>query len=285
MANCIIGFPNRIDTSVLSGGGWVASLPITNFQNRTIGRVARTLDATLPNCIINIDLTKAYSSNIVALVNHNISLDAKCRWRASSDPSFSTAIYDSGWIAAWPIIYPYPLLEWEDDRWWSGKNTADQLGAYYHSLVNILPSAVVARYWRLEINDTTNPAGFIQAGRIFIGPSWQPVKNASYGLTTGWETKTDVQTALGGAEYFGRRVPYRVTKFTLDYLTEDDGMANAFDIDAQAGIDQEVFWVYDPADTVHDQRRQYLGRFQVLNPLQYPVFNTTTKAYEIKELL
>lgn len=285
MANCLIGFPNIFDTATLSNGSFQPTLPITNLQTRVLGQLARTTDLELSSTVIDIALPKAKSARIVALCNHNISLYAKYRLRASADPGFSTSLFDSGWVAVWPIIYPYGSLPWEDARWWSGKDSLDSLAGQYATLTIILPKAVVARYWRLEIDDSGNKAGYIQAGRVFIGPAWQPSVNPSFGMGTGWETKTDVQTALGGAEYFGRRVPYRVTKFTIDYLTETEGLTQAFDIDRMAGIDQEVFWVHDPNDTVHAQRRQYLGRFQALNPLQYPVFNMTTKAYEIKELL
>ncbi|WP_295991552.1 hypothetical protein [Rugamonas sp.] len=280
----MIGFPNRIDTAAITGGSFVATLPLANLQTRSLGEVARSTNLNLSSTRFDIAFPKQVSARVFALPNHNITIYGKYRLRCSNDPGYATTLFDTGWVRVWPAIYPYGTLPWEDSRWWSGRNSLDQLAGQYATLTVILPQTVVAQYWRLEIDDGGNPAGFIQAGRVFIGPAWQPATNPSFGLSIGWETKTDVQAALGGAEYFGRRVPYRVTKFTIDYMSEDEGFASAFDMDRQAGIDQEVFWVHDPDDTVHAQRRQYLGRFQVLNPLQLPVFNTTTKAYEIKEL-
>lgn len=482
MGNCLIGFPNNIDTSTVSGGVWMVTLPQSNLKQTTLGRVARTVDDSLASAIINIDQGKATPVRIVALVNHNLSTAARRRLRATSEAaaknllywsrdftnpmwvlistsvipnvaigpdglmsmdklvegtgaatvhaiiqnrsgtnetltysallsaaarhyvllgmsngvsaqagvivdltlgtivaidaanadytnisakvvsmgggiyrcsitatkgsvnsvntpalyildntgapnyagdgvsginifqmqleagSVATSImpdgfgtqavrpagymdswqsysYDSGWVDVWPVVFPFPVLEWEDDRWWSGKYGADELAGSYHTMTAILPAAVTQRYWRLEFDDTGNPDGYIQAGRVFIGPAWQPTINPSYGMSTAWETKTDVQPALGGAEYYGRRTPYRTTRFSLDWMSEDEGMSQAFDIDRRAGIDKEVFWVHDPDDTVHANRRQYLGRFRALSPIEYPYHNITKKAFEIKESL
>lgn len=286
MQNCMIGYPNRVDQGTLSGGSFVPTLPLSNIQTRTLGQVARTVDLTPTSTTFDLDLGKAQQVRVYALVNHNLSSFATYRLRGATDSGFSDVVFDSGAGAlVWPIVFPYPLLEWEDDRWWSGRYSDEQLQGFYHTLTVILPTATVAQYWRLELSDPSNTDGFVQAGRVFVGPVWQPSKNPSFGLSNAWETNTDVQSALGGAETFQRRVPYRTTKFTFDYLSEDEALTNAYDMDRQAGIDQEVFWIHDPDDTIHAIRRQYLGRFRSLSPLEYPYFNTISKAYEIKELL
>jgi hypothetical protein len=149
----------------------------------------------------------------------------------------------------------------------------------------VLPSNTLAQYWRVEINDTTNAAGYIQVGRVFIGPAYQPTVNMSYGAGLGWETKTVAQEALGGAEYFQHRTPYRVATIKLDWLSVDEALANAFEIMRRAGLDAEVFWVHDPDDTVHALRRRFIGRLRQLSAIQYPYPNVNSAAFEIKELL
>lgn len=285
MANCMIGFPNRVDTSALSGGSWLSSLPLDQFKNRTLGRVARSTDTALASTQLVLDQTAPRAAQVFSLVNHNISTTGRYRLRGSNDLTFATALFDSGWSDVWPIVYPYPVLEWENDSWWSGRYSEEDIAGYTATLVILLPTAIGARYWWLEIDDQTNNSGYVQAGRIFIGPVWQPSKNASFGLGANLETKTNVQEALGGSEFFDYRKPYRVTTFTLEFLTQDEAFSNAFEIDRRAGVDKEVMWIQDPDDTSNAIRRRFLGRFRQLNPIQYPYPNTATKAYEIKELL
>lgn len=287
MANVMLGFPNRIDAAVLSGGAWTAGLPLANLQNRIIGKVARTTDGALASTQLDIDLGSAKSIRTFAAVGHNLSLAAKYRLRGSMVSNFATTVYDSGaeFLDVWPVVYPYESLEWEDENWWSGKYTDEQITGYTAALIVILPRNTLARYWRLEIDDTTNPAGHIQIGRIFIGPAWQPAFNMSYGAGLGWETKTEVQEALGGSEYFQRRTPFRVTRFALDWMSQDEGFANAFEIQRQAGIDREILWIHDPSDTVHALRRRFLGRLRALNQIEYPYPSITKSAFELKELL
>lgn len=281
----MIGFPNRIDAATLSSGAWTAGLPQANLKNRIIGKVARTVDATNASTKLDVDLGAAKNTRIISLVNHNISLSGRYRLRGGADNTFAVTLVDTGWVDVWPVVYPFEVLDWEADNWWTGKYTAEETAGYTTALTIILSGPVVAQYWRLEIDDTTNVAGYVQAGRIFLGPAWQPIINMSYGSTSiGWETKTEVQEALGGAEYFQMRTPYRVARFSLDWLTENEGMANAFEIDRRAGIDQEVFWVHDTADTVHALRRRFIGRIRTLSPIEFPYQNINKKPYEIKEL-
>ncbi len=287
MANCMIGFPNRIDAATLSGGSWSAGLPLANLQSRVIGKVARTADAALPSTNFDIDLLSSKSIRLFGLVNHNFSLAATYRLRGANISDFSTTVYDSGatFLNVWPVVYPYTSLEWEDDNWWSGQYTAEQITGYMAALIVILPSGTLARYWRLEINDTTNASGYVQIGRPFIGPAWQPTVNMSYGAALGWETKTEIQEALGGAEYFQARTPFRVQRFGLDWMTQDEAFANAFEIQRRAGIDQELLWIHDPDDTVHALRRRFLCRMRALSAIEFPYLDVNKSAFELKELL
>jgi hypothetical protein len=285
MANLMLGFPNRTDGSTLSNGSWVATLPLTNLQTRQIGVVARTTDATLASTKLDINLGAVKNIRIVNLTNHNLSSYAKFRVTASNSASFATLIYDSGWQAVWPVVYPYGTLEWEDDNWWSMQYTSEQMAGYTTALTHILPLNRLAQYWRIELNDTNNAAGYIQAGRLFIGSAWQPAKNFSYGNSIGWETKTVVDEVISGAEFFDPRTPYRVAKISLDWLSMDEALAQAFELTRRAGIDQEVMYIHDPDDTIHALRRQFLARARVLNPIENPYHAIGKQAFEFKELL
>lgn len=193
--------------------------------------------------------------------------------------------YNSGWKDVWPEVYPYGEQEWEEDSWWSGKYSAEELDGYTATLTVALPKVVTHQYWQLEIDDTSNPDGYVEIGRLFIGPAWQPSKNASYGLARQFETDTTVTSSLSGVRRFQPQKPRRVTRMTIENVTENEMLSRAFDMDRRAGVDKEVFWVENPDDTVHAIRRQFLARFRTLGALEAPSYNIGKKTYELEELL
>lgn len=281
----MLGFPNRTDQAVLSGGAYVSTLPLQNLQNRVIGKVARTTNTALSSTQFTIDLGRGMKAQILALRNHNLSISARYRVVGSAVVDFSALAYDSGWNDVWPVVYPFGALEWEDDNWYTGKYTDEEREGYTTELDHLLPMAKLARYWRVEIDDVENPAGFVQVGRLFIGPAWQPTINMIYGASIGWETKTVVQEAKSGAEYFDVRTPYRVQKFTLDHMSQDEAFSQAFEIQRRAGIHGEIVFIHDPSDTVHSLRRRFMARLRTLTPIEYPYFDINSTAFELKELL
>lgn len=280
---CLIGTYNRIDTSTLTGGSWASTLPITNLQTKILGQVARTTDAANASSIININIGSGKAIRVVSLVNHNISIAGTYRIRGGS--TTSVLDYDSGVLPVWTSVYSTDDLEWEDDAWWSGTYTTEEMSGYTTNVVHILPNIEVLQYWKIEIFDSTNTVGYIQLGRVFIGSAWEPTNDAEVGLLAGWETTTQMQKALNGTRYYQRRNPSRVTKFTLKVIDVDESMAKAFELDRRSGIDGEVLWVHDTEDTLHALRRRFLGNLRELTPVEFPYQHLTTKAYTIEEVL
>lgn len=265
---CMIGFPNRIDEGTLSGGSYNASYPLTYIKNRLIGRVARTTNAATSSTYFIVDLGQTRITKLVSLINHNMSLVGTWRVRGGSDITFATYTYDSGSLDAWPV-----------------GTTAEELTRNTPTAVHIIDETLSCQYWRVDITDTTNAAGYIQIGRVFLGPAWQPENDAAVGLMLGWQTNTTQQKALSGTKYFQRRKPYRVTTFTLNVMSVDEALQEAFEIDKMAGIDKEVFWIQSVTDTTHAARKRFLGTLRQMTPIEYPYSNLLKKAYTIEEVV
>jgi hypothetical protein len=290
MANLIIGFPNLISDATLSGGSWEASLPLTNLQDRRLAKKARTTTNTTAAATVVIDLLAEKPIRLFALVKNNLtSLDGTYRLRGSNDSGFATTEYDSGEVEVWAAAYETTDLEWEDDNFWDGKPDQEYIYDLQETstlnLIHVLPSIVMARYWKLEITDPSNADGYIEAGRIFISSQWQVTNNIKYGASLGYETNTSVDESLDGTEYFDVRTAYRNFKFELESYDYNEGHSKLLDISRKVGVDKEVFVVPDPDDTANMTRRAFLGRLKTLSPLQYPYYNTNSAAYEVKEIV
>ena len=277
MANALIAFGNQTDGGLLSGGAWRATLPLTNLQDHRIGKVARSADLSLTSTKFSIDIGLNKTVRVINLVGHNLSLTARYR--------ITTTGVDTGWRDVWPVVFDSSNLEWESVNWWTGKFVVDQIQGFTWNLMHIFDGSTPGQVWTVELDDGSNSAGFVQIGRLFIGDAWQPKVNMDYGAGIGWETDTDVQKALSGAEFPNRRTPYRVVRCSTSWMSEDEGMGNAFDIQRLMGIDGEICFVWDPDDTLHAIRRQFLARLRTLSPVENPYVAIHKTAWEIKELI
>ena len=285
MSNMILAYGNLADQAELSGGGWLPDLPITNIQDRRLEVVARSISPAPVHTQFDGAFLTPRLIKVVALVNHTFGSLAKRRIRLSSTPDFSDVVADSGWGDVWPTVYPFGTLPWGSPSWWTGKYSPDQIASYNGTLVWILPNSVNARFIRVEVDDQNNPAGYVQFGRLFLADGWQPVRNMTYGASLAWEDRSEVQEALSGAEYFDERGARRVVKFQLPGMSEAEAMAQAFDIQQGVGITKEVLFVWDPDDTVHAIRRQFLGRLRTLSPIENPGPDRWRSPFEVQELL
>jgi hypothetical protein len=281
VANVLLAYPNLTDGSTLSGGSWQAAL--TNLQDRRLARVARTSDCATASTQFNVDLGKDRKLQVVSIVSHNLSTQGTWRVQMGDDPTFATTQYDSGWLAAWPIVYPFGALEWEDDNWWEGTVSEDDRAGYPGILLNVLPSIVLARYMRILFSDTSNASGYLQFGRLFLSPGWQPAINMSYGATFNWETDTAVARSLGGTPYFDRKNPRRVDKFSLDALSDAEAKTKVFEMQRQLGMDGELLVAWDPSDSLNLSRQSFVGRMRALNPITTAFLNFNSNAFEIEE--
>jgi hypothetical protein len=282
VANVLLAFPNQGDISTLSGGSW--QTPLTNLQDYRLSRVARSSDTTTAHTQFNVDMGKDRKIQVVAMISHNLSSSGTWRVLMGDDPTFVVNTYDSGWQAAWPVVYNYGVLEWEDDNWWDGQISADDRANYPGVLLDVLPQIVLARYIQVLINDTTNAAGYVQFGRLFVAPSWTPADNMQYGASMNWETDTTVARSLGGTPYFARRNPRRVDKFTLAYLSDDEAKAKVFEMQRSLGLDSEVLVCWDPTDAINQLRQTYAGRLRTLNPVTTVFTGINSNAFEIEEI-
>lgn len=285
MSNIFLAWNNRTDEGAVSNGSWLASLPLSNVQNRQVQKVARSTDATLAATKFDIDLGQARNIGVVALVVHNISVSGTVRITASDTAGFATLYYDSGWNPVWPSgQIPQTLLEWEDDNFWLGTLSQAARAGYQSPYIKIT-SATTMRYWRIEINDTSNSDGYVQIGRLFMAQGWTPSINYSYGAGLGYNDPSPVDASLSGAEFFDVRSKYRVFTFGLNYILASEAYANVMELQRIAGISGEVLVVPDQSDTTNQPARAFVGRLNQIGRITQPQPAAFNVDFEVKELL
>lgn len=281
----LIGYASWAEVALFYGGSWRPTLPLSNLAGRNLGRLARSTSSTLNATQFDVDIGLGRLVRVVGFLNHNIRIGGQYRLRGDNDPNFSSPLVDTGWQQVWPSVYPITSLEWEADNFWFGSYTHDEIDGYPWHLIILLDASKNLQYWRLEIDNTSNPDGYIQAGGLFIGNAWRPANGIPYGASLGWEDPTQIVQSLSGSEYPDDKRPYRVARITTHFMEDDEAYSNAFEIQRRSGTWKRVLYIHDEDDTLHSIRRRFPARLRVLGPLENPYPNAHQSAWEIKEQL
>lgn len=286
MANLLLAWQNRGDEAALSGGSWLAALPLSNLQRRQVQRVARSTNATLASTQFLVSLPAARTIGVAALVAHNLSASAKVRFSASDTAGFSVTQYTSGWLDAWPSgTIPESLLAWEDDNFWRGTLSDAGRAGYLSPVIHALATEQSWRYWKVEVDDTTNADGYVQIGRLFLARAWRPTVNYAYGAGLRYEDPSPIETSLSGAEWFDQRGKFRTFEFELQGITSTEVYANALELQRVAGTTGEVLVVPDTDDPGTSAVRSFVGRLRQIGAIQQIQPTAHSARFQVKEFI
>lgn len=180
--------------------------------------------------------------------------------------------YDSGLVDAWPAA-------------WVAATTAEQRAGVRGLAIHTPSTAQNYQYWRCDMVDEANPAGYLQAGRVFAGTAWRPTYNMSVGAGLGYLERATVAETFSGAEYFVDKAMPRVARFSLDALTVAEGWGTVLEMQRQLGTSRELLFSWDSDDLANLPRHTFLGRFRTLSALEMPYTGWQKVPIEIKELL
>lgn len=253
MANLALGWPNRIDDATVTATSSVVGLPVTNLQDKRITRVWRSGDCTGGPIVIDIDLGFAMAIQAVSL--HNTNLSAAATVRVIAGPSAgSSAAMDSGTFSVQQMPLEAGTVMWEDAGWWEGSGA--QWLRNVHPIIYAAPAQVTARYVQITINNTTNPDGYLQAGRICCSPLLIPRYNDVYPRVDGF---TDLTTfAKPGARFAQhgskpKRVELSLARWSLAEVRYLRGISR------QDGADADVLYLPNVGDPAANQEFGFLG--------------------------
>lgn len=277
---------NTVYTPTLGSGSWSTALPLTNLQDVRLAKVARSSDVQLASTKFEIDLKTARQLRLFSIPKHTLSTAALFRIRISNTAGdFTTPVYDTGWIAVWPVVYPWQSLEWTHPSFWTGRLAPEDAAGYNIGLLHVAATEQRGRYVLFEIDDTTNTDGYIDLSRLFLATGYQPTKNAAFGFQISIETETQRERSLGGVDYFDRREPRRIARMSINNNTVDEVMVNLFEMHRRSGIDGQIMFVFDPDDTVQMHRRSFLANQRSINPIDYPYAGRANATIELQEVL
>lgn len=273
----LIAYDNRTDEGTISGSGWSAELPLENLQNKIITKVARVESSSAS---LSVSWNNPIPIRVVGLIRHNLTQDATVTITLKSQAG--SALYSSSkrWKGR-----PFALREWEEPDFISGE-PRDTFRSR-HSRITYIDCGKNFGVKTLTISISGNNMPYIQIGRLFTGKAWCPAINYQSGQKLWYEQITDKRRALGGTLYTDLRANYRVVQFGLSYLTQDEALGYAMNMQKNIGDSDECLVNLDPENGVYPDAMTLMGRVRQLSPVEqtaridYP-FST---AYEIEEIV
>ena len=282
MSNMLIVYRNYLDAATLYGGNWSSGLPLDNLAHPHPSRVARSTDTDPASSCFEVDFGAQRPVSFSGILNHNLSQRGTWRVRLFNK-SLDQPELDTGTVPIWPRVVPFGTGHWGEFQWGGHLDTATAqtygIGSYA-----ILPAARRVRYARVDLEDTDNPAGYLQAGRAFLAPAWTPSVNLQYGWSIEQVDESRIVKSRGGQAYFDGKPKYRRLRFRIEHLNIDEMLANAYELERLKGTGGDILAMVDPDDTTHLHRRTVYGRIAETTPIVNDFNARYSKEFVIEEL-
>ncbi len=281
----MFGWPMVSDVAMLSGGLW--TLPLSNLQLARVGRIARSTNADLTSTIINVAYAAATAISIVALSRHNLRSAARWRIRGGSDVTFATHTVDSGWLDVWPEQWAASVLPAGHPNAATRLLTDAQIDALDpgRDAVWLPESEVTARYWRIELDDTTNADGYLDIGRLIMAPRFVPTYNYAVGAEFGFVDNTTSNKSESGSQFFNVKPKARSLAMSFVNLPDKEAYSVVRDMIEELGIAGQLYLVSQANDVESLQRRSFLGTVRALSSVQYAAAGYSTIPLVVDEVL
>lgn len=197
----------------------------------------------------------------------------------------SGGVYNSDWLDVWPVMWPVGVLPWGHPNLWTRKITPNQIGVYRAGFTHVADDAYNARYWRFELDDTTNAAGYLDLARLVISPGYEPSVNFAYGASAGLVSETSFEQSLGGARFYDERPVRKTMVMTFPELPIDESLGVMQEMVRDLRTSRQVYFIFDRDDTFHLYRRSFLGTFREMGALEYAYYGAGGMALAMEEVL
>lgn len=283
--NIIISTTNFVDNAAttLTVDSESATLPKENLQDLQIVRVFRT--GAVTSVQIDVDFGASRLVDLMAIIKHNFTVSATIQWRLSNVSDFSTTVYDSGVIDVWPAIEDFGSSPWGVFTW-GGKPTQELADLYTSNVFNVLEGAAFAIYMRINVSDSTNADGYLQAGRLIAGPAYQPSINYANGVEFEFIDESRVTKSRGGQTFVDEVERFRRMRFDLIQLPENEIFGNVFNsLDRIKGISKDVLVIPQPSEPTTWITQNIYGRISATAPIVNSTLTFYGRRIEIEEMI
>lgn len=277
MPNLRIIYDNAADRAALAASSAAGAMTADRLLSDIKADVWRS---TGPTATITATWPAAELVGGVVLPFSNLSARATIRARGYAKVADAAPLFDTGAVEACPA----PVLGLWD--WGSiplGSNAYAYGGGTYGRVWIPVPGAVEKLV--LDIDDSTNPAGFIEASRLVCGAYWEPAKNAEYGAPVqAVDTSKHIRTDAGDlVTDIGTR--HKTQTVNLSLMPPVD-RATLWSIVWGNGMRRPIFFSLHPnsGDARLEQTHQVYGKLASTAAMNTPFFQRYATTLDIEEI-
>lgn len=189
----------------------------------------------------------AYTIGYCRLDRHNLETNDQWRLQLYSDTGWATLLYDSGVVDA--------FVDNMFDDWDFGFSEM-----YFTAVASV-------KSFKLTLYSAANADGYIEAGRIFLGPYTSATHNMLEEATVGWQGNSDQQRLDGGSNSVNVKAKWR--QLNGDMVVETEADRAAWMEIGRYTMNEETVCVslYPEAGGTQERDHSIMGKFEK-NPMQ-----------------
>lgn len=276
MPNLRIIYNNEVDKATVVASSTAGSLVASNLQldvKSTIWR-STTLTPTLTFTWASATIVAGF-----ALAFTNLTSSSTIRVRGYTEEVDIVPVFDTGAVAAVPSTLSSVL--WGQTP--LGVNSYAYGGG---STASLWWAAVPIKKMVVDISDTANPQGFVEASRAIAGPYWSPVYNVQHGaLKVSAEDTSKHDRTDAGDLLTDRGVLYKAISLDLSLMPAVD-RNTVWQILRGNSMAKPVFLSVTPEsdDPSEEQMYTIYGKLTKGSALTYQMYNQSSVPLNIEEI-
>lgn len=276
--NLRVLYNNAADRAVVTATQTAGNLVPANLQTDIKSEVWRS---TSTSASVIATWTSSEPVNAAVFPFATFTSTATMRVKCYSDAAGSTLIYDSGAV----LCSPSSLQGYSQD--WGIIPFGVNAYSYGGSAAGVVyfPTQTVQRMV-IDIVDTAQSLGYIEAGRLVIGAYWSPVYNAAYGavkMSIGETSKNERSDA--GDLRTDRGVMYKTMHIDLSVMPAAD-RDHMYRIARGNGMYRPMWISVSPenTDTMEEQIFSIFGKITKQSDITYTYLNQFNASIDVEEI-
>jgi hypothetical protein len=170
---------------------------------------------------------------------------------------------------------------------WLGKETEENINTLNlpNPFIYVFSNIVLARYWKVEIDNTTNSDNYVSIDDCFIASGFIPATGIGLGAVMGIKSNSTSEKSAGGVETFDSELSGRYIDMDIPGLSVDESLTNIFDMQRKLDVSDDFFFIFDVDDTILKTRRSFVARFEQLGGQRFVAYDWVDSKMRIKEKL
>lgn len=250
--------------------------PAVNLQDQSREKVARTTG--LSTQTIDVTLASARQISSVVIYRGNFTTAGLWRVKVYDTPAMGSLLYDSG------DSYLAPPKALGDLDWGVDPLGASLFDGWGYVFAALWFATVTGSFIRITLSDPTNPDGYMEASRLFVGAYIEPSTMPWPGLSLQWRDSSSQSRTDGGTLRTEAGAQFRALVVSGALMPEDQ-RTELTTLLKDAGLRQDVYVsVFPGENSARERDYQMQAKLVATDPIAMTAFGLTNQTLRLEEI-